>query len=58
MNCHWVRDRIAQKQFKPMWEKGAENSADHFTKHHPPAHHTKMIPTYSHHTKELQERQA
>ena len=58
MNCHWVRDRIAQKQFKPTWERGAENLADYFTKHHPPAHHKKMRPMCLHCTKELQERQA
>ena len=41
MNCHWVRDRIAQKQFKPKWERGIDDLADHFTKHHSPAHHKK-----------------
>ena len=54
MNCHWVRDRITQKQFKLKWERGAENLADHFTKHHPPAHHKKMRPMCLHCLKELE----
>ena len=52
MNYYWVRDRIAQKQFKLLWRKGAENLADYFTKHHPPAHHKRMRPIYLHCIKE------
>ena len=58
MNYNWVRDRIAQKQFKLKWERGIDDLADHFTKHHSPAHHKKMRPMCSHCMKELQKRQA
>ena len=57
MNCHWARDRIAQKQFKLKWERGIDDLADYFTKHHSPAHHKKMRPMHPHCMKELQERQ-
>ena len=46
MNYYRVRDRIEQGQFKLTWEKGADNLADYFTKHHSPAHHKKMRPIY------------
>ena len=39
MRYHWLRDRIAQKQFNLYWAPGKLNSADYFSKHHPPAHH-------------------
>ena len=58
MNYHWARDRIAQKQFKLKWERGIDNLADYFTKHHSPAHHKKMRPMHLHCMKELQKRQA
>ena len=57
MNCHWARDRIAPKQFKLKWERGIDDLADHFTKHHSPAHHKKMRPIHLQCIKELQERQ-
>ena len=46
MGHHWVRDRITQKQFCPMWKPGDQNLADYFTKHHSPAHHKKMRSTH------------
>ena len=36
MRYHWIKDRIAQKQFYLHWAKGKLNRADYFTKHHPP----------------------
>jgi len=46
MRFYWVRDRVRQGQFCIHWKKGSENLADYFTKHHPPAHHKAMRPTY------------
>jgi hypothetical protein len=42
MRYHWLKDRIAQKQFNLYWSPGQTNSADYFSKHHPPAHHKLM----------------
>ena len=36
---HWLKDRIAQKQFQLYWAPGKLNKADYYTKHFPPAHH-------------------
>ena len=46
MRYHWVKDRIAQKQFFLYWAKGKWNRADYFTKHHPPSHHKLMRYSY------------
>ena len=48
MRFYWVQDRVQQGQFHIHWQQGDLNLADYFTKHHPPAHHTKMRPTYLH----------
>ena len=45
---YWDQDRVKQGQFRIHWQKGELNLADYFTKHHPPAHHIKMQPTYFH----------
>jgi hypothetical protein len=45
---YWVRDQIAQKQYKVYWEPGGENLADYFTKHHSPTHHKEMRRQYVH----------
>ena len=42
MRYHWLKDRIAQKQFHLYWAPGRLNKADYFTKHHPPSHHKIM----------------
>jgi hypothetical protein len=42
MRYHWLGDREQQKQFNLYWAPGSTNSADYFSKHHPPAHHRKM----------------
>jgi len=32
MQYHWIRDRVARKQFIVAWRPGAHNLADFFTK--------------------------
>ena len=46
MRYHWIKDRIAQKQFDLYWSTGRLNRGDYFTKHHPPAHHRLMRSKY------------
>jgi hypothetical protein len=48
MRFYWVRDRIAQKQYRVYWEPGGKNLADYFTKHHSPAHHKEKRRQYVH----------
>jgi hypothetical protein len=48
MRFYWVRDRIAQKQYRVYWESGSENIADYFTKHHSPTHHKEKCRQYVH----------
>jgi hypothetical protein len=44
MRYHWLKDRIARKQFNLCWAPGKANRADYFSKHHPPSHHKMMRP--------------
>jgi hypothetical protein len=46
MRYHWLKDRVAQKQFDLYWASGKTNRADYFMKHHPPSHHKIMRPEY------------
>jgi hypothetical protein len=46
MRYHWLKDRIARKQFNLYWAPGKTNRADYFSKHHPPSHHKIMRPEY------------
>ena len=39
MRYHWLRDRMTRNQFNVYWEKGTNNNADYFTKHHPINYH-------------------
>ena len=39
MRYHWLRQEKIRNILKIMWDKGTNNLADYFTKHHPPAHH-------------------
>ena len=39
MIYHWLRDRQTQQQLNIFWERGINNYADYFTKHHATAHH-------------------
>ena len=32
MRYHWIRDRVAQKEFVVYWHPGTDNLADFFTK--------------------------
>ena len=36
---YWLRDRVTQQQFRIYWDKGIDNWADYFTKHHPKKYH-------------------
>ena len=47
MRYNWLRDKsVIMKLFRIYWQKGDDNLADYFTKHHPPSHHRHMRPTY------------
>ena len=48
MRLKWLRDRTLQKQFKVFWNKGSNNWADYFTKHHSAKHHRVLRPKYVH----------
>ena len=41
MRWNWLRQKEQQKMFKIRWEKGKNNKADLFSKHHDAAHHLK-----------------
>ena len=41
-NFHWLRDRVAQKQFRYYWRPGPTNLGNYHTKHHPGKHHQNM----------------
>jgi hypothetical protein len=43
MRYHWIRDRIAQLQFRVIWRKGANNLADFFTKALPVHSHQSLM---------------
>jgi hypothetical protein len=46
MRWNWLRDKATHQQLRIYWDKGANNDADYFTKHHPPAHHRTERPRY------------
>ena len=46
MRWNWLRDKTTQEQLRIYWDKGINNQADYFTKHHPPSHHLLMRPQY------------
>jgi hypothetical protein len=46
MRYYWLRDRENQGHFKVRWERGLDNDADYFTKHHATKHHREMRPRY------------
>ena len=49
MQYYWLQDQEAQQHFKFIWEKGTNNKADYFTKHHPPGHHQTIRAQYIQH---------
>jgi hypothetical protein len=46
MRYHWLRERQLKEQLRIYWDKGINNDADYFTKHHPPKHHQMMRSKY------------
>ena len=48
MRLNWLRDRQTQKRFNVFRDKGQNNWADYFTKHHSAKHHKVMRPKYIH----------
>jgi hypothetical protein len=46
MRWNWLRDKATHEQLRIYWDKGVNNDADYFTKHHPPAHHLAERPRY------------
>lgn len=46
MRFYWVRDKSNKGEIIVFWKKGSLNRADYFSKHHAPAHHTAIRPTY------------
>ena len=46
MRWNWLRDESTKKHVSVYWEKGINNDADYFTKHHPPNHHRISRPKY------------
>ena len=55
MKYHWMRNKSTIKDIRYFWDRGENNQADYFTKHHPPNHHLKMRRKYilkGHHVKE------
>jgi hypothetical protein len=54
MRCHWLTDRICQKQFDVYWRPGRENIADYHTTHHSAQHHKDMRHLILHEANSLQ----
>jgi hypothetical protein len=48
MRYYWIRDRVAQGQFRIIWQAGQRNRADMFTKRHPPFYYRDMHSQYFH----------
>ena len=46
MRLWWLKDKVAQQNFKIFWDKGINNWADYFTKHFAPRHHQVMRQRY------------
>jgi hypothetical protein len=46
MRYYWLRDRENQQMFKVFWERGLDNNADYFTKHHSTVHHRETRARY------------
>jgi hypothetical protein len=42
MTCHWLTDRVHQKQYDAYWRPGRENLGDYHTKHHSAQYHKDM----------------
>ena len=46
MRLFWLRDKERLKQFQFHWERGVNNKADYFTKHHTAKHHREIRALY------------
>ena len=46
MKFHWLRDKELQKLIRVFWDKGINNDADYFTKHHSTTHHQAIREKY------------
>ena len=46
MRFHWLRQDALKKFLKVFWDRGSNNHADYYTKHHSPSHHKETRPTY------------
>jgi hypothetical protein len=53
MRFYWIKDRTRQGQFLVYWRPGVTNLADYHTKHHSPAHHRLVRPSFLHPTEQL-----
>ena len=53
MRFYWIRDHTIQGQLLIYWQPGITNLGEYHTKHHSPAHHQLMRPTYLHTSEEL-----
>ena len=48
MNFYWIQDRSQQGMFHIHWGPGSGNLGDYHSKHHSPAHHKQVRPTFLH----------
>ena len=48
MSFYWLQNRTQQGQFHIYWDPGNRNLGDYHSKHHSPAHHRQVRPTYLH----------
>ena len=46
MRYYWLRDRQTQQQFDIYWDRGTNNIADYYTKHHATVDHCAKRPRY------------
>ena len=53
MRFYWICNHTSQGQLLINWQLGTTNLGDYHTKHHSPAHHQLMRPTYLHTTEQL-----
>ena len=46
MNFHWLSDQRQLDNIHVYWDRGPNNKADYYTKHHAPKHHRTVRPDY------------
>eukprot|EP00957_Ditylum_brightwellii_P071220 5414062-Ditylum_brightwellii.AAC.1 len=46
MRFHWPREKAVRKALDISWDKGINNDADYYTKHHSPSHHKVTRPQH------------